>query len=217
MDVLGVSHNALAADASGISEFSPVITTTTAFEQKETTEEEIIPFETKYEEDDDMEYGLEETVQEGKNGTKYYKYLLTVWEDEVIDKKLLSTEIVDPIEEIIAKGTKIVWRTLEGTEYGRVKYWHKIKVWATKYDGNCLGCTGRTYSGTPVKKGTCATDPKTIALGTNFYVPGYGICRAEDIGGGIKGNMIDLGYEDVSKGSWRTGWVDVYLLTNEPH
>jgi 3D (Asp-Asp-Asp) domain-containing protein len=192
------------------------IVTTTAFDQKELTEDVPIEFETKYEEDDDLEYGLEEVKQLGVNGVKHLTYLVTYWQDDEIDRVLKSTLIEDPVNEIISKGTKIIWRMLEGTEYGRLKYWHKKKVWATKYDANCIGCTGRTYSGTAVKKGVCATDPNVIPLGTNFYVPGYGLCRAEDIGGAIKGDKIDLGYEDVSKGEWRTGWAEVYLLTNAP-
>ncbi len=199
-----------------ISEARTQIRTSTAFEQKTITEEETIPFETKYENDKDIEYGVEKTKQEGVVGVKTSYYLITYWLDDIIDKEFQKSEIKEPIDEIITKGTKIVWKMLEGTEYGRLKYWRKMHVWATKYDANCVGCTGRTYSGTEVKQGVCATDPKVIKLGTNFYVPGYGICRAEDIGGAIKGNKIDLGYVDASKGAWRTGYVDIYLLTNEP-
>lgn len=36
--------------------------------------------------------------------------------------------------------------------------------------------------------------------------------EAEDIGGGIKGQMIDLGFDDVSKGWWHAQWTDIYLL-----
>jgi 3D (Asp-Asp-Asp) domain-containing protein len=46
-----------------------------------------------------------------------------------------------------------------------------------------------------------------------MYVPGYGFGIAADTGGGIKGNMIDLGYADGVSPDWHTGWVDVYLLS----
>src|SRR3989344_194433 len=216
--VLGASTSSTITDNTfaQVNPIKTLIKTQTAFDQKETLEYEPIPFETKYEKDPETEYGKEEIVQKGKNGVKTKHYLITYWLDEIIDKALTKTETEEPTDEIINKGTKIVWRLLEGTEHGRLKYWHKVRVWATKYDANCPGCTGRTYSGTQVKKGVCATDPKTIPLGTNFYVDGYGLCRAEDIGGAIKGNIIDLGYEDAGKGAWRTGWTDVYLLTNAP-
>lgn len=212
--ILGTTTSIIYADT--YVETRPQIVTTTAFEQTEIKKEESIDFETKYEKDNEADYGIERTIQEGKPGLRTDYYLVTHWGDEEIDRQLTRTETTDPTTEIIAKGTKITWRLLEGTEYGRIKYWHKMKVWATKYDANCIGCTGRTFSGTEVKKGVCATDPKVIPLGTNFYVEGYGLCRAEDIGGAIKGNKIDLGYVDAAKGEWRTGYTNIYLLTNAP-
>lgn len=215
--VLGAtSYNKQPSEIPDTQKFQVTLATTTAFEQKQIKETETIPFETKYEKDSDLEYGTEKIKQEGKNGIKTNYYLVTFWGDDIIDKEFQKTDTVDPADEIIIKGTKIVWHILEGTEVGRIKYWHKMRVWATKYDANCVGCTGRTYSGTEVRQGVCATDPKVIKLGTNFYVPGYGVCRAEDIGGAIKGNKIDLGYVDASKGAWRTGYTDIYLLTNAP-
>ena len=101
-------------------------------------------------------------------------------------------------------------------DVGGIWYWHKLRVWATKYDANCEGCLGRTYSGTEVKKGVCATDPNVIPLGTNFYVDRYGLCRAEDIGGAIKGNDVDLGFVDASKAAWGAEYTDVYLISNSP-
>lgn len=191
------------------------LNTKTSFDVKEVLEIDEIPFEIKYEEDSEREYGTEEVSQVGVLGKRENKYRITYWFDEIIDKELIKTDVVEPVDEVIAKGTKIFWRDLP-SEYGDYKYWRKIRVWATKYDGNCDGCRGLTYSGTVVRKGVCAVDPKVIPMGTNFYVVGYGMCRSEDIGGGIKGNKVDLGYEDVMKGEWRTGWTDVYLLTNSP-
>jgi len=192
------------------------LVTTTAFDQKEDIVYVSIPFDTKYEDDSEMEYGQEKVVQVGANGTKTLHYLVTHWLDEEIDRQLMDTEIESPIDEVIALGTKIIWRLYSTPDVGRVKYWYKLRVWATKYDANCIGCTGRTFSGTAVKKGVCATDPRVIPLGTNFYVDGYGVCRAEDIGGAIKGKKVDLGFVDASKGAWGAGWTDVYLLTNAP-
>jgi 3D (Asp-Asp-Asp) domain-containing protein len=212
-EVLGTSSQIVSSDSLNKQIH---ILTTTAFDQKESTETITIPFEIVYEKNKDMEYGKEEVAREGVDGKKTLTYLVTFWKDEEIDRQLISTEIENPIEEKVFKGTKIVWKMLEDTEYGGLKYWYKMRVWATKYDGNCYGCSGRTFSGTSVVKGVCATDPKTIPLGTNFYVVGYGMCRAEDIGGAIKGNKIDLGFEVAAKGAWGSSYTDVYLLTNAP-
>jgi len=73
---------------------------------------------------------------------------------------------------------------------------------------------GKTYTGAIVGHGICATDPNVIPMGTHFYVPGYGECLAADIGGGINGYAIDLGFpESVGDDSgWNTGYVDITIL-----
>jgi 3D (Asp-Asp-Asp) domain-containing protein len=56
------------------------------------------------------------------------------------------------------------------------------------------------YFGNPLKVGTIAVDPKVIPLGTKVYVTGYSynglprglIATANDMGGAIKGNRIDM-------------------------
>jgi 3D (Asp-Asp-Asp) domain-containing protein/uncharacterized protein YabE (DUF348 family) len=65
----------------------------------------------------------------------------------------------------------------------------------------CFTCTKKTpshphykitKSGTTVRVGTVAVDPKIIPLGTKLFVEGYGYAVAEDVGSAIKGNKIDL-------------------------
>jgi 3D (Asp-Asp-Asp) domain-containing protein len=65
-----------------------------------------------------------------------------------------------------------------------------------------------------VTRGIVAVDPAVIPLGTRLYVPGYGFAVAADTGGGIIGNMIDLGFPDGVPSDWHTSWVDVYILTS---
>lgn len=91
-------------------------------------------------------------------------------------------------------------------------YTRKLRVYTTSYDGNCPGCRGRTYSGTEVTKGVCAVDPEVIPLGTWFYIPNYGKCHAEDIGGAVKGLKVDVGWEDASKGWLPQGEKWIYIL-----
>lgn len=64
------------------------------------------------------------------------------------------------------------------------------------FTANASGYTGpgKTKSGTNVRPGIAAVDPDYIPLGTVLWVEGYGECRAEDTGGAIKGNAIDLAF-----------------------
>jgi 3D (Asp-Asp-Asp) domain-containing protein len=196
--------------------YTPQIVTTTAFDQREEERYEAIPYDTVYVDDEDLEYGLEEVREPGEEGVKTFTYLVTYWVDEIIDETLIDTKVESPVTEVVAEGTKVVWRELDTPEYGEIKYWYKIRVWATKYDSTCEGCNNTTALGAPVQQGVCAVDPTVISMYTHFYVPGYGRCQALDVGGAVKGNKIDLAYEDHTQGSWRTGYVDIYLMDNEP-
>jgi len=42
------------------------------------------------------------------------------------------------------------------------------------------------------------------------------MCTALDVGGAIKGNDIDMAYDDASKAAWGAGWKEIYLINNEP-
>ena len=54
---------------------------------------------------------------------------------------------------------------------------------------------GQTSGTRIARPGTVAADPKVFPPGTEFYIPGYGWGRAEDIGGGIQGNHLDLYFQ----------------------
>ncbi len=54
----------------------------------------------------------------------------------------------------------------------------------------------KTYVGTLVRKGVAAVDPSVIPMGTKLWVEGYGYAVADDQGSAIKGNRIDLAFND---------------------
>ncbi|MFC1622086.1 G5 domain-containing protein [Patescibacteria group bacterium] len=211
-EVLGAKTGA----AEIVLESTVSMSTRTAFLQKEIKEYEEIPFRTIYENNDELELGEEEVVEEGVTGQREYTYLVTYWGDDVINKEWVSTEVTDPTPEKISRGTKVVWKTLSTPEYGEVGYWRKMHVFATKYDSSCLGCNHTTALGAPVQQGVCAVDPTVISMYTHFYVPGYGKCQALDVGGLIKGNRIDLAYENAYFATWGAEYVDIYLMDNVP-
>lgn len=70
-----------------------------------------------------------------------------------------------------------------------------ITVEATAYSPFDHGVNNHTAMGTPLRRGVMAVDPNFIALGTKVRIPGYGEAIAEDTGGAIKGNVIDLAFD----------------------
>lgn len=174
-----------------------------------------VPFKMEFVDNQEKEIDNETIIKKGVPGVKKETYSLTYWQEKLISKTLKKTDVEEPQNEVVERGTRMIWREtlIEGSV---IKYWKKLNVWATSYDSNCRGCRGLTYSGTAVALGTCAVDPKVISLGSKFYVPGYGLCRAEDIGGAIKGKKIDLGFPSIKEGWWSARYVDVYLLDGEP-
>lgn len=70
-----------------------------------------------------------------------------------------------------------------------------IYVSATAYSAYDPGNGPHTASGTPVRHGVIAVDPSFIPIGTRVYIPGYGEAIAEDTGGAIVGNIIDVAFD----------------------
>lgn len=82
----------------------------------------------------------------------------------------------------------------------------------------CVACNGRgdgkTKIGTTAVEGrTIAVDPRVIPLGSRVYIDGYGVFIAEDTGGAIKSNKIDVFLNSHSR-CFQNGvaYADVYLL-----
>jgi 3D (Asp-Asp-Asp) domain-containing protein len=98
-----------------------------------------------------------------------------------------------------------------------VKEAKSLTVTATAYTASCEGCIGITKTGVnlienPEAK-VIAVDPDVIPLGSKVFVEGYGYATAEDIGGGINGNEIDVfipGEQDAMQ--WGRKDVKVTIL-----
>ena len=154
--------------------------------------------------------GTEKVIQEGVDGLVEVVSEQTLRGGKLINSKELSRRIVtEPLNAIIEKGTA----SMVSTPVGDFKYTREISVVATGYTQFDAGCNSTTATGTPAVRGAIAVDPSVIPLGTKMYIPGYGIGTAEDTGGAIKGNRIDLCYNSVNEAfAWGRRSVTVYIL-----
>ena len=85
----------------------------------------------------------------------------------------------------------------------------RLKVKAYAYTGG-----GYTATGTKAKYGTLAVNPKVIPYGTKVYIKELDkVFTAEDCGGGIKGNKIDIYMNSSSACSnWGVKTITIQIL-----
>jgi uncharacterized protein YabE (DUF348 family) len=189
--------------------------------------EEINPSITR-KEDATLAAGTNRVIAEGKPGIRENTILVTYKDGEIVDKEIIASEIIEKAESsVVAYGTMVVasrgtlaTEVIANPDGGTInvattpggsqfEYTQSIAVQATAYThtGN------RTATGTWPKVGTIAVDPKVIPLGTKVYVEGYGFATAEDTGGAIKGNIIDIFLDTRDEClQWGRKNVTIYIL-----
>lgn len=147
-----------------------------------------ISFDKKEEKDKNLEKGKKKIKVKGKKGKSVFEVVENLKNGKLVStgEKRLVKEI-DPVEEVVALGTLEPKKEEEDSE-GPPTTGEKLTVQATAYTH-----TGNpTATGVMPKRGTIAVDPDVIPLGTRMYIPGYGYGTAQDTGGAVDGNIIDL-------------------------
>ncbi|AYD40117.1 hypothetical protein D4Z93_06135 [Clostridium fermenticellae] len=103
--------------------------------------------------------------------------------------------------------------TLSRGMSGSVSYSGVVNICATAYSGDGITASGTSTRRDPGGYSTIAVDPRVIPIGSRVYVEGYGYAIAEDTGGAIKGNRIDLFFNSEGEAqNWGVRSVKVYIL-----
>lgn len=110
--------------------------------------------------------------------------------------------------------------TIAGKEYTK-----QLDIVASAYSPNNAASEygGLTYMGTKVRPGVIAVDPNVIPLGSKVFITGYNnpllpaggfVATAEDTGGAIKGDRIDIFLNGTEEQVLNFGMqnVKVYVL-----
>jgi resuscitation-promoting factor RpfB len=162
--------------------------------------------------------GKTKVVDPGRDGLKVLSYIVTRGRDRLAAprRSLIASQVArTPRPRVVAHGigeyalTELSQRGLEAVRFAGAA----MKMMATAYTANCIGCSGFTKLGQPAGHGIVAVDPRVIPLGTALFIPGYGRAIAGDTGGAIRGNRIDLGSNSTSD-AFRFGTrpIIVYVL-----
>lgn len=172
-----------------------------------------IPFKVTFEVSRLVSAGRTIVSREGKNGQVIDTYTVSFKNGQPVSKTLVSTQTVQPSDEVVTIGQPPYAMSRHAFRAGR-----SMNMTATAYDPSpqtIPGTTGRTCTGMRAGYGVIAVDPRVIPLGSIVYVEGYGLAIAADTGGAIKGHRIDLCY-DARSTALRFGRHSVKLYILHP-
>lgn len=114
-----------------------------------------------------------------------------------------------------ANSTSSKGGTLSRGSSKSISYSKAMQMNATAYSGDGITASGTATNRDANGYSTIAVDPRVIPLGSTVYVEGYGYAVAEDTGGDIKGNRIDVFFPSESEAqNWGRRNVNVYIVNN---
>ena len=169
-----------------------------------------IPYDTSYCFDEFLPSGTEEVLIDGRDGELLYTAEVTYVNGSEVSRRILcEKQTIAPITQVIARGTGNFSEEAQDMPVikdgyiimpsGEILTYYKTdNVTATGYTHTDAGCDLITSTGTTVHYGTAAVDPRFIPYGTRMLIVShdgeryYGIATAEDCGGAIKRDKMDL-------------------------
>ncbi len=168
-----------------------------------------LPFGVEHQPNSSLAVGKSEVIRVGQNGLERLVKSVLMQDGKPMTERTQTSVIRQPISQLIAYGTKKL--VSGGAAVSDVV--RSIAMVATGYWPDPSWSTGITAMGTKAQFGVAAVDPSVIPLGTHLYVPGYGPAIAEDTGGAIIGDRIDLCFNDGYQAvDWGVRPVTVYVL-----
>lgn len=186
-DILSLPENTILEDKSFIN--------VDRVEYKTEIRTEAVAYGTKEIGIDTIPKGTRELVSAGKNGTATRTYLVKYINGKAVEEAVYDETILQhPTDEVVNVGIGGTVTAKDGTVYS---YSYRKQMEATAYTYLPPYTTMTTATGQTLRKGIVAVDPKVIPLHTKMFITGsveYGLGVAEDTGGAIKGNIIDLAY-----------------------
>ncbi|CAM3094955.1 3D domain-containing protein [Paenibacillus sediminis] len=200
-------------------------------EKKTVQRRTTVPFSVVKTSDPSLPKGKTKVVQDGQSGVVIQHIEQTYQDGKLVSSVLIDKEVQkNLVHKVVAVGTKksviqtaaLSTRNVSASPNRIVragisfKYKKVLKnVSLTAYSTEEPGIGTRTATGTRVTEGrTIAVDKRVVPLGWWVYIEGIGFRRAEDTGGAIKGNKMDVYYDTLesAKSFGRKTGRTVYVI-----
>lgn len=200
---------------------------------REETYTAAVPFSVRYCGDPSLPEGEEQVLVRGRDGELLCSARVSYRNGTEVSRQVTASRMtIAPVEQIVARGTGapemktapegelVIGEGFIRLPTGEVlTYTRTDTVRATAYTHTDAGCDRITATGTQVRVGTVAVDPRFIPYGTRMFIVSndgeyvYGLAVAEDCGGAIKRDRMDLyfpTYEECMAFGFRS--CTVYFL-----
>ncbi|WP_291563157.1 MULTISPECIES: 3D domain-containing protein [unclassified Clostridium] len=175
-----------------------------------------LDFGTEVRKNEDLPQGTQNVVQKGEKGEKLITTEVVYEDGKEISRKVLNEKVKkQPVNQVVDVGTLGVLRPSRGGEdyYTEMLTMSSTAYTADRGDDNGVAAIGVECVRDPDGYSTIAVDPRIIPLGTKVYVEGYGYAIAQDTGGAIKGNIIDVYFNTYNEMiNWGRRTVNVYII-----
>lgn len=178
-----------------------------------------IPFQTVRRRTDQLYEGQARVLTNGVEGLLQIQSSRVYQSGHLVSSRVVKSVLRHPVERVIEIGTKVHPKVnthlvsesvpLSGrSSVGGMVALKQLTVVATAYVAG-----GRTAIGVPAVPGVIAVDPRVIPLGTKVYIPGIGVVHADDTGGAIIGDRIDICMATLAEAdAWGVRTITIYEI-----
>lgn len=178
------------------------------YETSMSVKTEALQFQTIRRRTSSLYIGQQRVLTHGVKGSREIQTKTVLLDGKVVQQTTTSRIKSSPVNEVIEIGTRPRLPQLSSRGVGSFIILKQLTVVATAYAAG-----GTTSTGVPAEPGVIAVDPSVIPLGTKLYIPGIGIVKAQDTGGAIQGNRIDICLaSDGLAQSWGERTITIYEI-----